>query len=74
MSEPSRKDSEWLKEVLVELLDNARLARPVDHGACAKYADLLWKILPKGNQKDPAKEDMDAIRKAVIENGKPKKR
>lgn len=46
----------------------------MDHGACAKYADLLWKILPKGNQKDPAKEDMDAIRKAVIENGRPKKR
>lgn len=73
MATPARKDSEWLKTVLVDLLDNARMATPVDHQACAKYADLLWKMLPKGLPGDHQKTDLDEIRKAVQSASKPKK-
>lgn len=72
MAEPDRKDSEWLKTVLVGLLDDARMADPVDHGACAKYADLLWKILPKGTVADQKATNLDEIRKAVQQAHKPK--
>lgn len=46
---------EWLRDQVVKLLAHA--ARGVegddgsepDHAACAKYADLLYKMLPKGS-------------------------
>lgn len=63
---PVTLDAEWLKGVLVKLLNEAQLQTPTDHQACAKYADLLYKMLPKGKSTaDTAVVDM--VRKAVIE-------
>lgn len=49
---PAPKDSAWLQAQLVALLEDAMEASPKDHGACAKYADLLWKMLPKSTGKE----------------------
>lgn len=44
-----RKTVGWLQEQLIELLAAARTGADIDHAACAKYADLLYKMLPKGD-------------------------
>jgi hypothetical protein len=46
-SQRKRQDSQWLQEVLTGLLEHARSRDPPDHQACAKYAELLFKMLPK---------------------------
>jgi len=53
---------------VVELLDNARTSDPIDHQACAKYADILLKCIPKGDATKPSTEALDFIRKRLIEN------
>ena len=66
-----KKDSEWLKAQLINLLTDAIARDPVEHQACAKYAELLWKMLPKGTDKNVS--DLDEARQAIRENTKPKK-
>lgn len=65
------KDIEWLKKKLVGLLEDAALRDPPDHQACAKYADLLFKMLPKGNSAEPSQKAVDLVRKALIEGKQP---
>lgn len=46
------KDQAWLKGQLIELLLSAKGAEAPDHTACAKYADLLYKMLPSKPKAD----------------------
>lgn len=64
------KDVEWLKKKLVVLLEDAAAQETPDHQACAKYADLLYKMLPKGNA-EPSQKAVDMVRKALIEGKQP---
>jgi len=58
---------EWLKEKLIGLLDQAAEGEQPDHAACAKYADLLFKMLPKKDGKTHVSDDaLAAARKAVL--------
>jgi len=65
------KDIEWLKKKLIGLLEDAEEREPPDHQACAKYADLLFKMLPKGNA-EPSQKAVDLVRKALIEGAEKK--
>lgn len=44
---------EWLQGKLVGLLQDAMAGEATDHQACAKYCDLLFKLLPKGGKDVP---------------------
>lgn len=70
MSEPVTKDAEWLKGKLIELLEDASAQDPKDHAACAKYADLLFKVLPRGEGKQ-AQDGLEAVRKEISARAKP---
>lgn len=59
------KDSDWLKQQLVSLLEDAASQEPKDHAACAKYADLLWKMLPRSSGRAQGDADIEAIRRRV---------
>lgn len=54
---------EWLRDQLMVLLAQAQIADPPDHQACAKYADLLYKMLPK-NSNDKAGLGADELARA----------
>lgn len=69
----AQQDSEWLKSKLVGLLEDAADRDPPDHAACAKYADLLWKMLPKGTPKDKGASLLDRVRQAITEGQAPEK-
>lgn len=59
------RDVEWLRRLLVRLLEKASDEPEPDHPACAKYAGLLWEMLPRAegtqNGKTPAHPDEKAI-------------
>lgn len=59
------RDVEWLRCLLVRLLEQAADDGEPDHAACAKYADLLFKMLPSSgggpNGRAPAHPDEKAI-------------
>lgn len=61
---------EWLREQLVTLLAAAQTADPPDYAACAKFADLLYKMLPRGESRsvmdDVIKQAQDAIRASRV--------
>ena len=61
------KDRAWLQQQLVMLLEDARDQDKTDHQACAKYADLLWKMLPQVRDLDPADKELRDLRKNLIE-------
>lgn len=64
MTDPTQVLSiEWLRGQVVTLLAAAQLADPPDHQACAKYADLLYKMLPK-NSNDKGGLSSDELRRA----------
>lgn len=52
----------------MNLLEDATASSPPDHQACAKYADLLFKMLPKGSGDKAGlqPDDLARARKAVI--------
>lgn len=61
-------DREWLKRQLVSLLEGAMAAETPDHSACAKYADLLFKMLPQGAEKKSLPKDLaEQVRQALRE-------
>jgi hypothetical protein len=60
-----KEDAEWLKDQLVELLKNAMARDQVEHQACAKYAELLWKMLPKKAETDVGKSTLDEVREKI---------
>lgn len=66
MEDDKLKDSDWLKSKLVDLLTDASEQSPKDHGACAKYADLLWKMLPRSVGKPQEDGALDKIRKRLL--------
>lgn len=67
-SKESVKDSSWLQVQLVTLLQDAMEANPKDHAACAKYADLLWKMLPKNTGKDVRAKSLSELAGQVADD------
>lgn len=70
MQDPKQALSiEWLRDTLVTLLSLAQLQDPPDHQACAKYADLLYKMLPRqSNEKGAlAPDELARARQAVLD-------
>lgn len=59
---------EWLRDQIVELLDDARKGEKVDHQACAKYAEILFKMLPK-NEGNRIGDAVRAAREALDREG-----
>lgn len=68
------KDVDWLRALLVRLLENASSCEAPDHPACAKYADLLFRMLPhsngSGKPEHPDSKSIAAIRLALQGDGK----
>lgn len=66
---PDRKevDREWLLGQLVDLLQDAKGGEKVEHIACAKYVELLYKMLPASTGKSVSDEALEAIRRGVQE-------
>lgn len=64
------KDIAWLKKQLIGLMEDARNQDPTDHGACAKYADLLWKLMGKTLDIDPKSLELDDLRRKLIDGDK----
>ena len=66
---PQEPTLEWLQDTCVRLLKNAAANDPPDHQACSKYAELLFKMLPKGTGSKTVldAEALKAIRDAVRE-------
>jgi hypothetical protein len=60
-----KEDAEWLKCQLVNLLKDAMHRGQVEHQACAKYAELLWKMLPKKAETDVGKSTLDEVREKI---------
>lgn len=44
----------WLREQVMELLEQARQADPVDHAVCVRYLDFLFRMLPADDRNVPA--------------------
>lgn len=59
------RDRTWLRNTLTRLLAQAANTEDPDHQACAKYADLLWKMLPQDNP-PPSHNDFDALRHQIL--------
>jgi hypothetical protein len=53
---------EWLRRKLVSLLEDASSVEERDHAACAKYADILFKMLPS-HSKDSESTQAELYRK-----------
>lgn len=76
---PDRQDPElsieWLRGKLVGLLNSAAEGQDPDHQACAKYADILYKMLPKGSseQRGIPQGELERARQAVLSSRKPAK-
>lgn len=60
-----KEDAEWLKDQLVNLLKDAMNRDQVEHQACAKYAELLWKMLPKKADDGASKSTLDEVREKI---------
>lgn len=59
---------EWLRDQLIGLLGQAAAGEQPDHAACAKYADLLYKMLPKKEGSSRVSDEaLVAARKAVLD-------
>jgi hypothetical protein len=71
-----REDVAWLKRTVVALLKDATKGKEsdeVDHAACAKYAEILLKLMPRagsGGGQDVSKA-VAAARQAVSERETP---
>lgn len=68
MSDERARDVEWLKRTLVGLLENAAGLETPEHAACAKYAELLFKMLPKGKEEKPSEAAIDLVRRTLLES------
>lgn len=71
--EPQVLTVEWLREQVVVLLASATAQDPPDHQACAKYADLLFKMLPRAARDGQgiAPDELERARKAVLDGMQP---
>ena len=65
MTQP--KDAGWLKSQLVSLMEDVIAAEQTDHTAAAKYAELLFKMLPQeSNDSKVLDQDLAARVRAGI--------
>ena len=74
MTQPTELSIEWLRAKLVTLLEDAATGDEPDHQACAKYADILFKMLPKSSNehRDIGAEELARARAAVLASEGPK--
>ena len=74
MTTPPELSIEWLRAKLVTLLEDAATGDEPDHQACAKYADILFKMLPKSSNehRDIGAEELARARAAVLASEGPK--
>jgi len=56
-SDTASKDQDWLRSEVVSLFQTATRSADKDMPTCVKLAELLYKLLPKG---DPKKLGADA--------------
>lgn len=56
---------EWLRQKVLELLQDASAADERDHPACAKYAELLFKMLPSREGRTVSTETTKAAMEAI---------
>lgn len=69
MTDPVNAD--WLRDEVVRLFRDASASGTPDHGACSAYANLLYRLLPKGtDNKGLRDEDLERIRRIVEEDRK----
>jgi len=62
-----------LRRTVAALLADARAQEPPDHAACAKYADLLYKMLVKsGGPKKQAGSFEGLMAQLKLKEGEPK--
>lgn len=62
----SRKDVVWLQGEVTRLFIDAAASEEADHAVCVKYAELLYKMLPKDGGKQKLSDSLvDEIRKAM---------
>lgn len=62
-----RKDSKWLQQQAIELLEFARGQSDPDVASCTKLIDLLWKMLPKAAELDPEESELERMRQEIID-------
>lgn len=68
MTDPAQEPTiEWLQETCVKLLNQAAALDSPDHTACAKYADLLFKMLPRKERRGSASDLVEQVRAAARE-------
>lgn len=61
-----RKDVAWLQQEVTRLFVDAAATEEPDHTVCVKYAELLYKMLPKDGGKAKLSDSLiDEIRKAM---------
>lgn len=67
-----RKDVDWLRSQVVKLFEDASGQDEPDHAVCVKYAEILFKMLPKVVGGGPGKlaDTLEAARRAVRESGR----
>lgn len=64
--------TEWLIKKLRKLLDGAAGEAETDHGACAKYAELIFKMLPhRSREGDGTAEvsELERVRQEIEREG-----
>mgnify|MGYP003455167360 FL=1 len=73
MTTPPELSIEWLRAKLVTLLEDAATGDEPDHQACAKYADILFKMLPKSSNehRDIGAEELARAGAAVLGSNAP---
>jgi len=59
MDDDNPKDRAWLRQQVARLFELAQQGQAVDHQVCAKYADLLFKMMPPEPEgQEPVSERM----------------
>jgi hypothetical protein len=61
-----RKDVVWLQQEVTRLFVDAAAQETPEHAVCVKYAELLYKLLPRDNGKVKLSDSLiEDIRKAM---------
>jgi hypothetical protein len=65
---PQEPTAEWLRTECARLFGQASRAEEPDLASCAKLAELLFKMLPKGSgeRQGLSQSDLEAAREAVL--------
>lgn len=57
---------EWLTQKMAKLLQKETSKHDPDVSSCAKIGGLLWQMIPQGDTKSHRDEELDDIRKRLI--------